>query len=82
VIAKLIVAFGVIALYRGVLDRSVHPLEQAMGPGMVWLGQAVFDPVSLADHVKPHLAEGEAATVPAQFGEPGTIVSYSLSSFR
>ena len=37
-----------------VLDRSVHPFDLTVGPGMVGLCQAVFDPVGLADHVEAH----------------------------
>lgn len=38
-----------------VLDRAVHPLDLAVGPGMVRLGEAMLDVVGLADHVEAHL---------------------------
>lgn len=38
-----------------VLDRSVHPLDLAVGPGMVRLGEAMLEVVGLADHVESHL---------------------------
>jgi hypothetical protein len=28
---------------RGLLDRAVHPLDLAVGPGMVGFGKAVID---------------------------------------
>ena len=37
------------------LDGAVHSFDLAIGPWMVWLGQAVFDLICLTDHVEPHL---------------------------
>ena len=34
------------------LDRSVHSLDLAVGPGMLDFGEPVFDPVLTATHVK------------------------------
>lgn len=45
VVSELIVAVVVVALDRRVLDRAVHPLDLAIGPGMVHLGQPVLDVV-------------------------------------
>ncbi len=36
------------------LDRAVHPLDLAIGPGVIGLCQAMLDPVGLADHVETH----------------------------
>ncbi|AML51138.1 hypothetical protein RC74_07575 [Falsihalocynthiibacter arcticus] len=43
-------AVVMVSLHCRVLNRSVHPLDLAIGPRMVWLGQAVFDPICLAEH--------------------------------
>jgi hypothetical protein len=40
-----------VALDSGVLDGSVHALDLPVGPGMVGLGQSVFDPIYGA---RPH----------------------------
>jgi len=53
--AQLIMAVVVVSFHRRFLDGSVHPLDLAIGPRMVWLGQPVFDPIGLADHVEAHL---------------------------
>ncbi len=36
----------------GFLDRPVHTLNLPIGPGVLYLGQAVIDPVLIADPVK------------------------------
>lgn len=38
-----------------VLDFSVHAFYLTVGPRVIWLGQAMFDLVDLADHVEAHL---------------------------
>ena len=43
--AKLFVAVVVIPFDRGILDRAVHAFDLAIGPWMVWLGQAMLDTV-------------------------------------
>ena len=40
-----------VSFHYCVFNRSVHQLDLAIGPGMVWLGQAVLDPICLADHI-------------------------------
>lgn len=49
------VAVVMVSLHCRLLDRSVHSLDLAIGPRMVWLGQAVLDPIRLADDVEAHL---------------------------
>ena len=39
------------------LDRSVHALDLPVGPGMVWLCQAVVDIVARADQIEADAAE-------------------------
>ena len=46
---ELVVTVVVEASNGSVLDGSVHPLYLPVGPGMVGLGQAVFDIVGAAD---------------------------------
>jgi hypothetical protein len=36
-----------VSLDCGLLDRPVHPFDLSVGPGMLDLGEPVFDPVSL-----------------------------------
>ena len=52
VLPELVVAVVVVALDRGVLDRSVHPLDLAVGPGVVLLGQAMLDAIFFADLIE------------------------------
>ena len=42
---ELVVAVVVVAPDSRVLDRAVHPLDLAIGPGMARFGQAVIDVV-------------------------------------
>lgn len=62
--AELLVAFIVIPFDRGILDGAVHPLNLAIGPWMVGLGQATFDPIRFTNQVVAHLAERHAVPVP------------------
>lgn len=55
-IFKLPVSVVVIAPDGSLLERSVHPLDLAIGPWMVGLGEAMLDVVLAADaieHVQP-----------------------------
>ena len=52
--AELVVVVVMEAFDSGVLDRAVHPLDPAIGPRVVWLFEAVLDPVGLTDHVEAH----------------------------
>jgi len=39
-------------LGRGLLDRPVHPLDLAVGPGLEGFGQAMLDAVPLAERIE------------------------------
>jgi hypothetical protein len=64
--AELVVVVGMEALDGRVLDRAVHRLELAVGPGVVWLREAMLDTarpcpwtpggqgLALTDHVEAH----------------------------
>jgi hypothetical protein len=56
------------------LDRAVHAFDLAIGPGVVWLGQAVLDPVGLADHVEPHRSGTDGVSVPGLLDELDAVV--------
>ena len=72
--AKLIVAVVVEASDSSVLDCPVHALDLAIGPWVVWLGQAVLDPVGLADHVEAHLPRIGGVAVPGLIGELDAVI--------
>jgi hypothetical protein len=44
----------------------------AVGPGMVWFGQLLFDPVGLADHVEAHWPRMDCIAVPGLLGKLNT----------
>ena len=53
--AQLVVIVVVIAFDGCVLDRAVHSFDLAVGPGMIDLGESVFDTVLAAtqsEHVR------------------------------
>ena len=64
-----------VSLHCRLLDRAVHSLDLAIGPRMIWLGQAVLNFICLADHVEPHLPRICSVPVAGLFGELDTIVS-------
>lgn len=72
--AKLIVTVVVEAFDGGVLDCPVHPLDLAVGPGMVGLGEAVLDPVRLADRVETHLPGIDGVPVPGLLSELDAVI--------
>ena len=49
---ELVMAIVVVAFDGGVLDGAVHPLDLAVGPRMVRLGEPVFDTVLATDLVE------------------------------
>ena len=49
---ELAIRLVVISLDGRVLDRPVHPLDLPIGPGVVGLGQAMFDPVFPTDAIE------------------------------
>ena len=71
VLAKLVMAFIVIAFDCRVLDRSVHPLDLAVCPGVIVFGQPVFDFVFIADTLE-EVPEG--VFLPGLIGELDAIV--------
>ena len=72
--AKLIVGIVVEAFNGGLLDRSVHPLDLAVGPRMVGFGQQVLDPVGFANHVEAHLPGIGGVPIPWLVGELNAVV--------
>jgi hypothetical protein len=46
-----------------VLDRAVHPLDLPVAPGMIQLGEPMFDVICLADHVEAHLARESGVAI-------------------
>jgi hypothetical protein len=59
------------ALHCSFLDGSVHPFDLSVGPGMVRLGEAVFDSVEVAGPIKRVTAKtcGRSLPVLRQIGE-------------
>jgi hypothetical protein len=55
-----------ISMYRGLFDRAVHPLDLAIGPRMVRLGETVVDVVVGACDLESMGTE-ELAALPSQF---------------
>ena len=49
---ELIVSIIVIALDGGFLDRPVHAFDLTIGPGMLDLGQSMFDAILLAAQIE------------------------------
>lgn len=62
------------AFDRRVLDRAVHPLDLAVRPRMVRLGQPMLDPVVLADHVEAHLPGAGGVPIAGLIGELDAII--------
>ena len=52
------------ALYGGVLSGAVHPLDLALGPGMVRLCEPVLDAIRFIDHVEAHRPGDDRVLVP------------------
>ena len=73
--AQLIMAVVMVSFHCRLLDRSVHPLDLAIGPRMVWLGQPVFDPICFADHVEAHLPRVCCVPVSGLLGELDDVIS-------
>jgi hypothetical protein len=55
-------------------NRAVHPFDLAIGPRMVWLRQAVFNPIGFANHVKAHCPRIDGIAVPQLLGELEAVV--------
>ena len=69
-------ALVVVALDGRLLEGAVHPLDLAVGPRMVRLGEPVLDAVLAADLVEAVNAHacGPAITVLRQVGELDAII--------
>ncbi len=78
---QLIVAVIVEPLHSCLLDRAVHPLDLTIRPRMVWLGQSVFDPVGLADHIEPHWPRMDGVSVSGLFSELDAVICQDRVDF-
>ena len=74
---ELVVGVVEVSLHRSVLDGSVHALDLPVGPGMVRLGQSVFDAMSETEPVEgmPTEASGRPLPVLRQVGEVDAVIS-------
>lgn len=70
-------------LDRGFFDRPVHALDLAIGPGVIGLGQTMFDAVLVADAIKNVSPEpiGRAVAIPWLLSERHTVVSEDSVDF-
>jgi len=64
----------VIPFDGGLLDRAVHALDLTIGPRVVRFGQAMLDPVCLADQIEAHFSESDAVAVARLLSELDAIV--------
>ena len=73
---KMIVGVIEEAFDGGFLDGSVHAFDLAVGPGMVRLGESMFDDVAAADSVEgmASKAGGGSLAVPGEVCELDSIV--------
>jgi len=64
------------AFDSGFLDGSVHPFDLTIGPGMVRLGEAVFDSVDMAGPIEGMAAEagGWTLAILRKVGELDSVV--------
>jgi hypothetical protein len=65
---------AVVSLDGGVLDREVHSLDLTVGSGMIGLGQAMLNPIGLADYVKAHRSGIDGVPVLWLLGELDAII--------
>ena len=66
---QLVMAVVVEAFDGRLFNRTVHPFDLAVGPRMVRLRQAVFNPIGLANHVKAQWARIDGIAVSRLLGE-------------
>lgn len=73
---ELVVGVVEVALDRSALDGSVHALDLSVGPGMVGLGQPVFDSVQKTEPVEEMATEARGWPLPVlgQIGELDAVV--------
>jgi hypothetical protein len=77
------VGFVVEALHRRLVNREVHPLDLAVGPRLVGLGQPVLDSVGFADHVEARWTGIDGVAVPGPLGKLDAIVNqYGVDPIR
>ncbi len=57
-----------------VLDRALQSLKLPIGPKVIWLGEAVFDPVDLTDRVETYWPGIRGVSVLRLLGELNAIV--------
>ena len=78
--SKLIVTVVVVALYGGFFDGAIHALHLTVGPGMVGLGEAMMNVMTMADPVEgmstqpsgwPLAILGQVSELDAVVGEHG-----------
>src|SRR5215475_9717430 len=83
--SKLVMGFVVEALDGRILDGAVHPLDLAIGPGVLGLGQTMIDVVASARHLEGGSPEwlaalkhafdiGDRPTFALGIGEVGPVV--------
>ena len=69
---------GIVEDFDGRLfDGPVHPFSLTIGPGVIWFGQLVCNPVLGADaveDVRPEISPGWPVSVLGQVGELDTVV--------
>ena len=75
-VPQLIVAVEVAVLDRRFLEGSVHALDLATDPRVIWLREPMFDVVRPADPIEAvgAVKSGRAATVPGQLGQLDAVV--------
>ena len=73
---ELVVADVMEPFDRRVLNRTVYPLDLAVGPRVVGLGQAVLDPVGFADHVEAHRPGVDGVPVAGLLGELDAVACW------
>jgi len=73
---ELFVGVVEVALDSGILDSSVHALDLPVGPGMVGLGQSMFDPMKETEPVEGMATEARGWPLPVlrQIGELDAVV--------
>jgi hypothetical protein len=70
----MIVRFKVEQFHCRVFDRSVHPLDLAVSPWVVGLGQSVLYAVGFTNHVEARRSRMDGVEVPGLLGEMNAIV--------
>ncbi len=73
---QLVMGLVVEALHGRLFERAVHPLDLAVGPRMVWLGEPVLDVMGAADLIEAVDAvhRAGAGAVLGQLGELDAVV--------